>query len=319
MMELRRDGVEIMVLRGGALGDFILTLPALEAVRREWPTAGIDLATRTDASILAMECGLIRKRHSLETAVMSRLFNGRGKTDGALHDKLCQVDVAISFLHDPEGAVARNLAAVGIRRVISGSPLVQGRHAVDHFLSILEKGGLRVSYGAAPTLRLPQDRLEAGRRWHGAIERPVVILHPGSGSSRKNWPLDRFIALARRIRERTDAEPVFCTGEADAELATRLIGEAEGFRRLSGMHLPNIAGVLSLAAAYVGNDSGVTHLAAALDVRVVAIFGETNPSVWGPRGENVICVAPPRGIGLGSIGCIRMERVWEALGAHLAL
>ena len=314
---MEEKGIErILVLRGGAIGDFILTIPAVEAIRRRWPCAQIDLATRNEAGSLAVECGVADRVRRLESGVLSRLFAARTGRDPDLADNLRRFDLAVCFLHDPDGRVARNLAAAGIPKVIAGSPIVRAGHAVDHFLHILETGGIDVVYGAHPRLRLPAARVAMGRHWRETIGAPAVVLHPGSGSRRKNWALEHFIALARKIGGSTALQPVFSTGEADAELAERIARDAGDSRLLADMPLPILAGILSAAAAYVGNDSGITHLAAALGVPVVAIFGTTDPATWGPRGEKVTCVTAAEQTSEG-MQRITVEQVWAALAAQL--
>lgn len=122
-------------------------------------------------------------------------------------------------------------------------------------------------------------------------KRRTVVIQPFSGSARKNWPLDRFQELARRL-----------------PLAAEWIAGPE--ENLAGAvrtdDLWELAGFIGSAEAYVGNDSGITHLAAATGVRTVALFGATDPRVWGPRGENVTIVAAE---GMDAIGVEEVERL----------
>jgi ADP-heptose:LPS heptosyltransferase len=112
------------------------------------------------------------------------------------------------------------------------------------------------------------------------------VLHPGSGSPRKNWPLTRFVELAVALRGEAGVEPVFTAGEADEEAAQALKRQTS-FKVLEGCSVLELAGALSACDGYLGNDSGVTHLAAAAGAPVVALFGPTDPGLWGPQGENV--------------------------------
>lgn len=106
-----------------------------------------------------------------------------------------------------------------------------------------------------------------------------VVIHPFSGSARKNWPVDRYRELAREL-----AAPVrWCAGPEEA---------LDGAVRIEDLY--ELACWLSGARLYIGNDSGITHLAAAAGAPVVALFGPTNPAVWAPRGERVRVVATAR-------------------------
>jgi ADP-heptose:LPS heptosyltransferase len=103
-----------------------------------------------------------------------------------------------------------------------------------------------------------------------------VAIHPFSGSARKNWPLERFRELTSRLKL-----PVrWCAGPEE---------KLAGAVRIDDLY--ELACWLAGARAYIGNDSGITHLAAAVGTPVVALFGPTNPAIWAPRGANVRIIA----------------------------
>lgn len=124
-----------------------------------------------------------------------------------------------------------------------------GSHAADVFMS--QAGG--------PLPAIPKIGTQGGER------RQTVVLHPYSGSARKNWPYERFLGLERWYPVEWAAGPDWVRFDDLMELAQWIAG----------------------AALYVGNDSGITHLAAAVGTPVVALFGPTDPEVWGPRGTRV--------------------------------
>jgi len=107
------------------------------------------------------------------------------------------------------------------------------------------------------------------------------VIHPFSGSPKKNWPLDRYRDLARRLSARMPVE--WCAGPEEP---------LEGARRFDSLY--ELACWLAGAGLYVGNDSGITHLAAAVGTPVVALFGPSDPGVWAPRGERVRVVSTAR-------------------------
>ena len=151
----------------------------------------------------------------------------------------------------------------------------------------------------------------------GVGERFVAI-HPGSGSTAKNWPADRFAAVARRIRGEIGRDVVWLAGPAERERGT-LPPEATRDTVLADLSLEQVAGVLTLADGYLGNDSGITQMAAAVrrpDGRAtptVALFGPTDPRVWAPRGEYVRVIAAAD----GRMESIAVEEVGEAVTALL--
>jgi hypothetical protein len=140
-------------------------------------------------------------------------------------------------------------------------PREGGVHAVDYYMRQVGGGD-----GAVPHIACPRN------------DRGFIAIHPFSGSPRKNWPLDRYRALSRELER-----PVqFCAGPEE---------HLEGALRFEDLY--RIALWLASAHVYVGNDSGISHLAAAVGTPVVAIFRASDPAVWAPRGPAVIVLQEP--------------------------
>ena len=112
----------------------------------------------------------------------------------------------------------------------------------------------------------------------------LIAIFPGSGSPAKNWPLDKFATLARMLSE--NAGVVFILGPAESAIENRL--REYDLPVLKDLDLGTVAGIARLAAGFVGNDSGVSHLAAAADAPGVVIFGPTDPARWRPLGRIVV-------------------------------
>jgi ADP-heptose:LPS heptosyltransferase len=118
-----------------------------------------------------------------------------------------------------------------------------------------------------------------------------MAIHPGSGSPKKNWSPEGFVQVARSVCERTGMKLLVVSGPAEDEdkdagaLRAALAGLADAWLGRPGLTL--LAGVLAHAAVYLGNDSGVSHLAAAVGAPTVAVFGPTDPTLWAPRGRCV--------------------------------
>lgn len=119
-----------------------------------------------------------------------------------------------------------------------------------------------------------------------------IAFHPGSGSPRKNAPAELFAELVRALSP--TAPWLLIEGPAD-EVAAAAVASVPGAVRTGALSLHALAVVLSRASLYVGNDSGVTHLAAALGVPTIALFGPTEPRNWAPVGPRVAVVAAPQG------------------------
>jgi len=278
----------ILVLRGGALGDFVVTLPALAALRERWPDGFIEVVGYPHVAELARQGGLADRVISLHGAGIARFFSLRPEFPDAQVEWIRSFDFILSYLHDPDGVVVDNLKRAGAHTVLQGSPLVTDGHAVDHLLKPLESLAI-YARGRAPRLVLPPAPSPR------ALPAPYAVLHPGSGSLKKNAPLEWFLDLALRLERERAVSPVFLTGEADAEVAAQLSACAPHRTHLRDVSLMEAAHVLAGAVAYAGNDSGITHLAAALGVPTLAVFGPSDPEQWGPRGEQVRIVRAPQG------------------------
>ncbi len=275
----------VLVLRGGAIGDFVLTLPALAAIRRTWPEARMELAGYPHIAQLAVAGQLADRVLSLDNVEFARLFSRDARFADEQVRYFRSFDLIISYLHDPDTIVQKNLKAAGACRVLCASPQVQDRHAIDTLLAPLEELGINQA-GAFSRLALKEQHLRNGRQRAKKFGKRIIAIHPGSGSPKKNWPFERFVTLAEKLAAETEFKPVFTVGEADSAVAGELTRIRCPAPVLPQCSLVELAEFLSACAGYVSNDSGITHLAAALGIPVVALFGPSDPARWAPRGPN---------------------------------
>ncbi len=280
-----KANARVLVIRPGALGDTVLTEPVVSAFRAARPDAYIQLVGRTDYLPLLVGDGLADACRSMDSAEFASLF-----TDGPLD--LPEFDVALVFLPDPGGALGAKLAARTGRSVVFDPRPAPGGgvHISDHLLSPVRTLGI-IPPRCIP--RLPRREVWAAeaRSALGDIG-PYVAMHPGSGGRAKLWPVQRWAELAARLRS---PRVVVTAGPADDDTVDRLLNAewADAPVLVRGRLVTTLAGTLAGAAAFFGCDSGVTHLAAALGVPTVALFGPTDPEVWGPRGERVQVLRGP--------------------------
>jgi len=202
----------LLILRGGALGDFLVTLPVLTALRARWPDGYLELVGYPHYAELARAAGLVDRVTSLHGARIARLYALDAQLPDDLVTWIRSFDFILTFLHDPEGVVQDNLKRAGARTVLYTTPLVTRSHAVDHLLKPLESLAIYAA-GAAPRLILPPGE--------PARTPPYAVLHPGSGSARKNAPLEIFLRLARALEQDRGWTPIFLTGEAEQAVAAR--------------------------------------------------------------------------------------------------
>lgn len=246
-----------LAIRPGAIGDLIVSLPALEALRSAYfevwcAGANVPLIRFADRARGIASTGLD--------------WVGVSEAPKSLIEELRSFDEIVSWYGANRPEFRDFVARMGLpfRFLPALPPGGTGYHATDFYLEQVKD--------LAPATAgddIPRIHCEGARRQR------LAILHPFSGSPRKNWPLEHFRALARGLERVMQVE--WCRGPEDPELAGAV--EIEDLYQLA-CHLAQ-------ASLFVGNDSGITHLAAAVGTPVLALFGPTDPAVWGPRGEHV--------------------------------
>lgn len=269
--------MRILVLRGGALGDFLVTVPALRELRRRWPGARIELAGNARAAELGLAAGLLDAAHSQHEARWSSLYVA-GPLQPEFQAWLDRFDLVVSYWSDLDGDLRRRFSSRGDRFIASG-PRVSTRPAARHFCDALTPLGIRTD-DYRTRLELPASLLAEGERKLGDF-RDFIAIHAGSGSPAKNWAGERWAELAARLRQ-----PLLAvTGEA--ERATVPWPEDLFVQRAHEWPLTLLAAALSRATRYFGHDTGISHLAAAVGVESTLLFGPTDPAIWAPPGDHV--------------------------------
>ena len=290
------DIMNILVIRGGALGDFIVTLPTLRLLRERWPTAHIEVLGQPRLVELALQRHYINGVRSVNHGPLSAFFTPRAVLDPDWMDYIGDFDLVLSYFYDPDGLFLENLKRCSPVEILTHPPRVPEaftQPAARHFAGILEPLGLRLTDEASDVFPLPEDVAAAHSFLAGLPKGTrLVAVHPGSGGESKNWPVESWSELGRQlVRARPDIALLLIEGEADADQAKFL---SEAWKDLPHLRarwlpLPILAALLREAVLFLGHDSGVTHLAAAArrDLPIIALFGPTNPAVWAPPRKGV--------------------------------
>ncbi|MFH1137532.1 MAG: glycosyltransferase family 9 protein [Pseudomonadota bacterium] len=295
MISPDKKGRPILVVVRGALGDAVITLPLLTALAIEFESERLFLAGNpVNLSVLAglpFTAGILDH----DRAEWSGLYQNPPLVPERLGDFLLSLEAAVVLAPGPEDALADGLKALGLKKVL----LAPSRPDPDRGIHLSERQWSSLGLPRpknVPLLAPSAEGLAGAREFlekNRLLGRPVASFHPGSGAARKNWPLAGWLRLARLARDRMGLTPLFILGPADQALAAELAAEAPGLVTARDLSLDVLAGLLAPAAIHSGNDSGVSHLAAALGVPVLAVFGPADPAHWAPRGPRVKIVAPP--------------------------
>jgi len=288
----------ILIIRGGAIGDFILTLPVLAALRRFSPGGRLTVLGRLPIATLAQVGGLADEVRSVEDRRLAGFFVRDGDLDSEFASFFARFDMVVSYLHDPKAVFRENLGRCSRARFIAGPHRPDESvptHATEVYLKPLEQLGIvgadpvpRLSIGAScPPVGTPNPR-----------PAPCVALHPGSGSERKNWPEERWDRLIRHLLDATALHVLLVGGEAEGGRLDRLAAGRRSSRLRVAQSLPltDLARHLSGCAAFAGHDSGISHLAAALGLPGVILWGDSAETVWRPRSDRCILLCDPRGL-----------------------
>lgn len=285
----------LLVVRGGAIGDFVLTLPVLSALRRRFPGTRLTVMGRPGIAELARAGGLADEIFSVESRGLAGFLVRDGDLDSDLVSLFAGQSLIVSYLFDPDGAFRANVGRCTSARFIAGPHRPEDSldlHATDALLAPLASLDI---FDADPIPRLP---LPADPTSRGADPIPVLAVHPGSGSPRKNWPEERWAELLRRLAE-DSALPLFLIGgEAEGDRVPRLAASLPPGRVAVAQDLPlvELAKRLVRCRGFVGHDSGITHLAAALNLPCVVLWGDSNAAVWRPRSGRCVLLADPNGL-----------------------
>ena len=257
-------GARVAVVRLRSLGDCVLTTPALEILKKSRPD--LEVGVVVEEAFVAVFEGNPDVNALLEPRVR-HLARWRPQLCLNLHGGIRSLRLTalsgaptragfahfrFSFLHNVR--IPRAQEILGVQRKV---------HTAEHLASA-------VFYLGAERREIPRARLFAGDGPARAGD--YAVMHPAASAPQKTWPAQKFLALARQLK----LETIFIAGKGED------LSPFREFRRLAGAPLSEVKSLLSRAALFIGNDSGPAHMAAALQVPSVVIFGASDPEIWGP-------------------------------------
>jgi len=293
--------LNLLLVRAGALGDILLLRKAVAGLRRAGHRVSLLAPPGPGSALLGSGPAEVESLMSWDTSEMASLLSDEGVPEGCLRERLRSFEGAIVYSSNQE--LRRNLGAL-VPATLAHSPAPRdGLHASEW----LARGALPfapVTPGPPPTLVPSREDRSAARAMLDRLPPGFIAIHPGSGSPTKNWPVGNFSALLEAL----EGPRPFLQVEGPAEEPW-----PETIDRVVARCLPPrvLGTVLSQAGLFVGNDSGVSHLAAAFGSRTIALFGPTDPASWAPLGPSVHVVRSRS----GAMSGIEVAEVLQAVAA----
>jgi ADP-heptose:LPS heptosyltransferase len=291
----------VLVIFPGALGDLICGMPAVAAIARQHRGASIELMARGELARLAVGRTVVARGYSIDAREVGALFADE-PSDNA-RSFFSQFDRIYSFFAS-DNVWFRGRLSAATDAEVSFHPFRPDRegHVSEAYLRAIGEAGASIGSRLEPTA---DDLATASRvlAQSGCGGSDLIVMFPGSGSAAKNWPAEKFAALAAMLKQESeilsplrlqndkgarqnnkDTSIAVVLGPAEADLEP--IFRDAGVPLLKDLDLPTVAGIARMASAFVGNDSGVSHLAAAVGAPGVVIFGPTDPARWRPLGSH---------------------------------
>jgi len=288
------------VVRAGALGDILLLRRAVAALGRASHRVHL-LAPSTPGRVLVGPGPAEAPRFTPLDGPRVAAWLGGGSAGSGLAEDL-RADAVLALTRSPD--LLARLRALGPRLLERDPSPPPGTEASGWYAAPVRALGGDPAPDP-PTLVFSASEREAARTIADRLPVGFLAVHPGSGSAVKNWPVDRFADLVRaRAAER---RWLLVGGPAD-ELSVGGLCAVPGALVARALPVRVLGALLAHAGLYVGNDSGVTHLAAAAGAPTLALFGPTDAKTWGPVGPCVETVSSPDGTMEG----LDRARVWEA-------
>jgi heptosyltransferase-3 len=304
-----------LLFRWGGLGDLLVAFPAVYLIRRVFPSARLTLVCREEHGLFLREAGVVDDVIGGESRRLLPLFARPAGPASELTAWLRGFDLIVAWLNKKNDGVLgeslRGASAAGRAHFLSfqrekAQPM--SRVFFSQTLDVIKKlRAVHFSFEDCSTLPLPapgEKRFELSERKPGVR---FVVVHPGSGGEKKRWPLHNFLEVIRRLAQK-GIRGALVTGEAEGRLEAMIEKTALPGRWvwLRSPRLAALSGILREADLYLGNDSGVTHLAAACGTQVVALFRRELVPDWRPFGRTRVLSA-------ASLEDISIDSVWAAI------
>lgn len=303
----------VLLLRWGGLGDLLVSLPSIRLIRKKFPAAMITLVCQRRYGELLLRAGIVNRLIDVFSRQLLLLFSEEARDEADLRSWLGSFGLVVAWMSGKKKSLLESNSGWSVS---PNTHLIhyeaQSQESISSFFFRKTQeavGGEGFSFAECAHLGyFPGPRGGSFGRLDVQARRADckhVVIHPGSGSKEKCWPLSRFLTIVERLGEK-EIGGIMVTGESEGWL--RPVLEKTGFPEgWAWVHCPSLLELchgLTRASLYIGNDSGITHLAAACGTKVLALFQESREAAWRPFGQARILSA-------SRVEEVDVEEVWK--------
>jgi ADP-heptose:LPS heptosyltransferase len=290
----------------GALGDVLLSLPAINVIRKTSST--LHLAAKPEIAIFLKQLGIVQDISGTDSTMYLSLYTAQ--PNASLKKFLSGFKKAFVFTSRENSIIANSLQTILTHtRVIKTIPPENTNIHVAEFRLRQLKTMIGMTDNEIDNKHpqtsphIPQVYLEEARElldnFGYSNESPLISIHIGSGGARKCWKLEYYLELAEILVRDYKAFVIIFTGHVESETTkteiNNFISGKKDMIHISDNELIGVAAFLNISHIYIGNDSGVSHFASLFCRKVIVIFGPTNPILWRPVGKNVEVIRSEQG------------------------
>lgn len=284
----------VLVVRLRSIGDTVLATPSLFALKRFLPEAQVDILVEdwvapllTDHphvdNVIVLERGgfvtRARVARELRAERYDVVYNLHGGTTATFLTRASGARHRVGF---------KTYQYANLHTTLAPSPLLlwgqQKTHSVEQQLALLGWTGVPVSDKPRTQLGIPPAAVESVNQQlanAGLADRQIALIHPAAAFETKRWATENFARVAEFVAERGLA-PVAIAAPHEAQIVNDLLAEASVKILSLDLSLPEVTALAARSKLFVGNDSGIAHIAAAVGTPSVVVFGSSNMAHWRP-------------------------------------
>ncbi len=276
--------MKILILKPGGVGDTLLLFPAIVELKRRYEDAAIDIAGNLKALSLFVDNQSISKAISFEdrivTEILSETLNHRARIFLEQYDRLY-------LLVDDDGIIEGKMKSLNKSDYIISSSVQRGS-IIPQWRFLAKIMGLELSEHENYVREFLKNR--------PVRKKNSILIHPGSGSKTKNWPLNNFITLIKHISG-FNIKVRLITGYAENSMMKILKNTDNTIGDIEIHHNVNLSDIVELlleSYIFIGNDSGISHLAGLTGTVSIVLFGPSDPRIWKPIGDHITIITPEK-------------------------